>query len=65
MVTMEQRRVHNMLVTCIVYIGYCTVARRYEFYDRVARTIYFLLIVLATRTKVRVFELTCYVLFII
>ena len=29
-----------MLVTCSVYIGYCMVAKRYEFYNRVARTIY-------------------------
>ena len=45
-----------MLVTCSVYIGYCMVARRYEFYDRVARKIY------CSAIKIRIFQPKCNVL---
>ena len=54
------------------YKGYYTVARRYEFYVRVARTISHEwaqrtseILFLPREHKIHIFELTCYVLFII
>ena len=56
---------------CRVYRGYYTVARRYEFYVRVARTISHEwaqrtseILFLPLEHKIHIFELTCNVLFI-
>ena len=50
----------------LIYRGYYTVARRYEFYVRVARTISILYILFLPRKhKIHIFEPTCNVLFII
>ena len=51
-------RIREKLDRFKIYRGYYTVARRYEFYVRVARTI-------TREHKIHIFELTCNVLFII
>ena len=48
-----------------IYRGYYAVARRYEFYVRVARTISSEILFLPREHKIHIFEPTCNVLFII
>ena len=55
------RNICRIRLNCTIYRGYYTVARRYEFYVRVARTILFL----PREHKIHIFEPTCNVLFII
>ena len=56
-----QSDILNSYATSGIHRGYYTVARRYESYVRVARTILFL----PLEHKIHTFELTCNVLFII
>ena len=62
----------EMVYRCLIYRGYYTVARRYEFYLRVARTISHEwakrtseILFLPREHKIHIFEPTCNVLFII
>ena len=52
------KSVRKALFTCVVYRGYYTVVRRYEFYVRV-------ILFLPREHKIHIFEPTCIVLFII
>ena len=63
---------NRVLKCCVIYKGYYTVARRYEFYVRVARTISHSfasftreILFLPREHKIHIFEPTCNVLFII
>ena len=63
---------HQYMNICVIYRGYYTVARRYEFYVRAARTISHSfaaltreILFLPREHKIHIFEPTCYVLFII
>ena len=60
------------LVASLINRGYYTVARRYEFYVLVARTIFrewaqrtSVILFLPQEHKIDIFKLTCYVLFIV